>query len=145
VRETVDFVRSRREFREIAFSADVPGPLMTPGNAVMLGQVLLNLVINAGEAQPGGGEVRVTAGREGDDVVVRIADRGPGVSEAERTRIFEPFYTTKQQSTGLGLSVCHSIVTQHRGQLSVDARAGGGAVFILRLPALDQERLTHAV
>jgi signal transduction histidine kinase len=145
VRETVDFVRSRREFRGIAFSADVPGPLMTPGNAVMLGQVLLNLVINAGEAQPGGGEVRVTTAREGDDIVVRIADRGPGVSEAERTRIFEPFYTTKQQSTGLGLSVCHSIVTQHRGQLSVDARAGGGAVFTLRLPALDQERLTHAV
>jgi signal transduction histidine kinase len=145
VRETVDFVRSRREFRGIAFAADVPGPLMTPGNAVMLGQVLLNLVINASEAQPGGGEVRVTAAREGDEVVVRIADRGPGVAEAERTRIFEPFYTTKQQSTGLGLSVCHSIVAQHRGQLSVDAREGGGAVFTLRLPALAEERLVHAV
>jgi signal transduction histidine kinase len=145
VRETVEFVRSRREFRTISFAADAPGPLMTPGNAVMLGQVLLNLVINASEAQPGGGEVRVSAAREGDEVVVRIADRGPGVAEAERTRIFEPFYTTKQQSTGLGLSVCHSIVAQHRGQLSVDAREGGGAVFTLRLPALAEERHLHAV
>jgi signal transduction histidine kinase len=135
VRETLDFVRSRREFRDVVFDADLPGgPLMAPGSAVMLGQVVLNLVINACEAQPRGGEVRASAAREDGDVVVRIADRGPGVPEQERTRIFEPFFTTKQ-STGLGLSVCHSIVVQHRGQLSVEGRPGGGAVFVLRLPA----------
>lgn len=135
VRETLDFVRSRREFRDLVFGADLPeGPLTAPGSAVMLGQVVLNLVINACEAQPQGGEVRASAAREDGDVVVRIADRGPGVPEQERTRIFEPFFTTKQ-STGLGLSVCHSIVVQHRGQLSVEGRPGGGAVFVLRLPA----------
>ncbi|MFI5182940.1 MAG: sensor histidine kinase [Vicinamibacteria bacterium] len=143
VRETLDFVRSRQEFRDIAFVADLPdGPLVAPGSAVMLGQVLLNLAINACEAQPQGGEVRASAAREGDDVVVRIADRGPGVPEAERHRIFEPFFTTKQ-STGLGLSVCHSIVTQHRGQLSVEERAGGGAVFVLRLPASESGASIH--
>jgi signal transduction histidine kinase len=77
-------------------------------------------------------------------VVVRVADRGPGVPEADRTRIFEPFYTTKQ-STGLGLSVCHAIVTQHRGALSVESRPGGGAVFVMRLPALSEEAVAHAV
>ena len=116
---------------------------MAPGSAVMLGQVVLNLVINACEAQPQGGEVRASAEREGDDVLVRIADRGPGVPEAERNRIFEPFFTTKQ-STGLGLSVCHSIVAQHRGQLSVEGRPGGGAVFILRLPASGSGGPAHA-
>jgi len=146
VRETVDFVRSRSEFRGIAFAADLAGgPLMAAGSAVMLGQVFLNLVINACEAQPEGGEVRVNATQENGEVVVRIADRGPGVAEADRNRIFEPFFTTKQSSTGLGLSVCHSIVTQHRGRLAVEARAGGGAVFTLRLPALAEERSARAV
>jgi signal transduction histidine kinase len=76
----------------------------------------------------------VSAGREGGEVVVRVADRGPGVPEADRTRVFEPFYTTKDQSTGLGLSVCHSIVSQHGGRLGVEPRPGGGATFALRLP-----------
>ncbi len=135
LRETLDFVRSRKEFSDVTFAADLPAaPVIAPGSAVMLGQVVLNLVINACEAQPRGGEVRASAGREGEDVVVRVADRGPGVPEQERSRIFEPFFTTKQ-STGLGLSVCHSIVTQHRGTLSVEERSGGGAIFVLRLPA----------
>jgi signal transduction histidine kinase len=89
--------------------------------------------------------VRVNATQEKGEVVVRIADRGPGVAEADKNRIFEPFFTTKQSSTGLGLSVCHSIVTQHRGRLAVEARAGGGAVFTLRLPALAEERSARAV
>jgi signal transduction histidine kinase len=145
LRETLDFVRSRREFRSIVFSEELPAePLTAPGSAVMLGQVLLNLVINACEAQPSGGEVSASCAREGGDVVVRVADRGPGVPEADRTRVFEPFYTTKQ-STGLGLSVCHAIVTQHRGALSVEGRPGGGAVFIMRLPALTEEAVAHAV
>jgi len=143
LRESLDFVRSRREFRAITFVDELPKePLPAAGSAVMLGQVLLNLLINACEAQPAGGEVRASGAREASDVVVRVADRGPGVAEAERTRIFEPFYTTKQ-STGLGLSVCHAIVTQHRGQLSVEGRPGGGAVFVLRLPALYEEVSVH--
>jgi signal transduction histidine kinase len=145
LRETLDFVRSRREFRSIAFVDDLPlEPLAVQGSAVMLGQVLLNLVINACEAQPGEGEVRVSGGQERSEVVVRVADRGPGIPESDRTRVFEPFYTTKQ-STGLGLSVCHAIVTQHRGQLSVESRAGGGAIFVLRLPATSEEVVAHAV
>jgi signal transduction histidine kinase len=145
LRETLDFVRTRREFRSIAFVDELPaGPLTARGSSVMLGQVLLNLVINACEAQPGGGEVRVSGGPERGDIVVRVADRGPGVPESDRTRIFEPFYTTKQ-STGLGLSVCHTIVAQHRGQLSVEGRAGGGATFVMRLPAITEEVVAHAV
>jgi signal transduction histidine kinase len=68
-----------------------------------------------------------------DDAVIEVRDRGPGIAEADLTRIFEPFYSTKQ-STGLGLSICHAIARQHRGELSAANRAGGGAVFRLRLP-----------
>ena len=136
---SVDFVRSRSEFAAIDFVSELaPGPLRARGSSVMLGQVFLNLVLNACEAQPGGGEVRVTTRRTGDAVEVEVADRGPGVPEARRSRIFEPFETTKR-SAGLGLSICHSIVEQHEGELSVHDRPGGGAVFRVRLGA-ERER-----
>ena len=104
------------------------------GSQTLLGQVFLNLLLNACEAQPRGGEVRVKTFRDGRSAVVEIADRGPGVPADEAGRIFEPFYSTKN-STGLGLSICYSIVTDHGGTLLVSDRAGGGAVFTIRLPA----------
>lgn len=128
-------VQSRAEFHGIAFGLELARePQRVQGSAVMLGQVAINLVLNACEAQPRGGEVRVRSLRDGGSVVVEVADRGPGVAEADRERIFEPFFTTKD-STGLGLSICHGIVRQHRGELSVTPRDGGGAVFRLSLPA----------
>jgi signal transduction histidine kinase len=135
--ETARFVQSRPEFRAVAFSLDLPeAPLLVLGNAVMLGQVAVNLILNACEAQPGGGRVEVTARREKDTVVAEVADRGPGIPESDRQRIFEPFYSTKD-STGLGLSVCHSIVRDHGGELAAFGREGGGSVFRMRLPALE--------
>jgi signal transduction histidine kinase len=134
-RQTVDFVKSRREFSHLDFALHEAGaPLVVPGNAVTLGQLLLNTVLNACEAQPGGGEVRVSARREDSHVVIEVADRGPGIPAADRARIFEPFYSTKQ-STGLGLSVCHAIVSAHEGELAAEDRDGGGALFRIRLPS----------
>jgi signal transduction histidine kinase len=93
--------------------------------------------VNGCEAQPEGGEVRVLARREGSGtVVVEFLDRGPGIAEADRERVFEPFFSTKD-STGLGLSICHTIVGQHGGELSVGPRAGGGTVFRMKLPATE--------
>ena len=135
VRETLDFIRTRREFHSIAFTADAPGDeCRVPGNAVTLGQVLLNLVLNACEAQPSGGEVHVALRRNGTAVILEVADRGPGIAPADLPRVFDPFFSTKQ-STGLGLSICHAIVRQHRGELIAENRAGGGALFRLRLPS----------
>ena len=135
--ETARFVQSRPEFRGVDFAVDLPSaPLMVLGNAVMLGQVAVNLILNACEAQPGGGRVEVTARRENAEVVAEVADRGPGIPDGDRQRIFEPFYSTKD-STGLGLSVCHSIVRDHGGDLAALGREGGGSVFRMRLPALE--------
>ncbi|MBN2369543.1 MAG: hypothetical protein JXO72_03575 [Vicinamibacteria bacterium] len=133
-RQTTAFVESRRAFRETTFDVDLrKGPLMVMGNSVMLGQVLMNLVLNACEAQPQGGEVRLTADRSDGQIRIEVADRGPGVSPADLNRIFEPFFSTKG-STGLGLSVCNSIVAQHGGKLEAANRDGGGAVFRITLP-----------
>ncbi len=135
LRQTAEFVRSRPEFGAIAFELDLPSsPVIVRGRSVMLGQVFLNLLRNACEAQPQGGEVRVRAAQAGGQVRVEIADRGAGIPEAHRDRIFQPFYSTKS-STGLGLSVCDAIVKQHHGRLEVGDREGGGAVFTLSLPA----------
>jgi signal transduction histidine kinase len=104
------------------------------GSRALLGQVFLNLILNACEAQPAGGEVTVATRREADRVVAEIADRGSGLPATEGSRIFEPFFSTKQ-STGLGLSICFSIITQHSGTLIAESRQGGGALFRLTLPA----------
>jgi signal transduction histidine kinase len=134
LQESAEFVRSRREFARLRFeSALLSAPLPVLGNPVMLGQVALNLLLNACEAQPEGGEVRVASRRENDSAVAEIADRGPGIGEAARARLFEPFFSTKN-STGLGLSICHGIVERHGGQLEALPREGGGSVFRLTLP-----------
>jgi signal transduction histidine kinase len=135
LRETCDFVRSRREFAHVEIALELGAePIVVQGSPVMLGQVATNLIVNGCEAQPGGGEVRVVLRRDGRKAVVEFQDRGPGVPEADRERVFEPFFSTKD-STGLGLSICHTIVAQHGGELTVAPRAGGGAVFRMRLPA----------
>jgi len=133
--EATEFVRSRPEFARLRFELALsePPPVVV-GSPIMLGQVALNLVVNACEAQPGGGEVRVSSRRDNGHAVAEIADRGPGIAEADRARIFEPFFSTKN-STGLGLSVCHAIVGQHGGVLEALPREDGGTVFRLILPA----------
>jgi signal transduction histidine kinase len=135
LRETEEFVRSRREFRHLEFAVELDArPLVVHGNRVMLGQVVMNLIVNACEVQPEKGEVRVRSRLDDTHVVAEVLDRGPGIAEADRQRVFEPFFSTKD-STGLGLSICHTIVRQHEGELSVRPREGGGSVFRIRLPA----------
>jgi len=109
---------------------------------VQLQQVLLNLVVNACDAMPGGGRVEIAAQRSviGTDPVVTISvrDTGHGMSEEVAARALEPFFTTKSASegTGLGLSMAHGIVTQHDGNLSIDSTPGVGTTVSIRLPAI---------
>ncbi len=135
LRETVEFVRSRREFAHVELALELARePMVVRGSPVMLGQVAMNLLVNGCESQPARGEMRVVSRREGGQAVVEFLDRGPGVAEVDRQRIFEPFFSTKD-STGLGLAICHTIVTQHGGELTVEPRPGGGSLFRMRLPA----------
>ena len=138
-RQSVGFLRERPEFERIRFDLDLPeGPLVVRGNSAMLGQVFLNLLLNACEAQPEGGEVLIAARREETRTVVEIADRGPGVPSAAAGRIFEPFYTTKN-STGLGLSICYAIARRHDAELKMEERPGGGALFRMTLTTRERE------
>jgi signal transduction histidine kinase len=102
-------------------------------------QVVLNLLINATEAMPDGGWVNIEARLADGRVEVAIADSGPGLSPSVLAQIFQPFCTTKEGGTGLGLSVSHSIIEQHGGTMLAENAPGGGAVFTISLPlALSQ-------
>ena len=127
---------------KIEFSAE--GRPFARVNPAQIQQVLLNLVINARQAMPDGGLLRVGVGTDpsGRTSEIRVADTGKGIAAADLRRIFEPFFTTKigpdssgQGGTGLGLSVCRDIVESHKGRLRAESRPGQGTTFTLRLPA----------
>ena len=99
-----------------------------------LEQVFLNLVLNAYDAMPGGGELRLSARQVRDTVEILVQDSGPGVSDDLRARIFEPFVSSKQGGTGLGLSVSYGIVSAHGGSLDLLPDRGPGACFRVILP-----------
>jgi len=134
LRETVRFIRSRPAFRRaevVLRTADVEVGVL--GNRVTLGQLFLNLLMNACEVQPGGGRVEVTSDNEAERAVVVVADSGPGISPDVLSRIFEPFFSTRG-SAGLGLYICHTIVSEHGGTIHARNRPEGGAVFRVELP-----------
>jgi signal transduction histidine kinase len=111
-------------------------------DAHQLRQVVLNLIMNAIDASPEGGTVRITESCEPGEsghskVVLRIQDDGPGIPEGVRPRLFEAFVTSKPNGTGLGLAVASSIVAEHGGDLVLEPSHGSGAAFAVRLSACD--------
>jgi signal transduction histidine kinase len=117
------------------FAAD---PLMISADPELLHRALSNLVLNAIDAMPEGGELRAAATRNGGNVQIRISDSGSGLTPEECERLFTPYYTTKEYGTGLGLAIVQSVVADHRGTVCVESRPGAGAAFIIDLPAVDR-------
>jgi signal transduction histidine kinase len=104
-------------------------------------QVFENLIINAIQHSPTGGTVRAAAhlGEEPDvSVVCTVEDEGPGFPEEDIPRIFQPFFSRRRGGTGLGLSIVQRIVEAHGGSIVAANRAGGGAVFAVILPTMEQ-------
>ncbi|MBP7146792.1 MAG: PAS domain-containing protein [Acidobacteria bacterium] len=97
--------------------------------------VARNLILNAAQAMAGAGRIRLTAERRGNEVRFRFADEGPGVPAPLRERLFEPFFTTRPEGTGLGLSIAANIIDGHGGRLYLEDNPGGGASFVVALPA----------
>jgi signal transduction histidine kinase len=105
------------------------------GDREKLRQVFVNLLVNAMEATPDGGEVELVARVEGARVIVEIRDTGQGIAEDDLPRLFDPFFTTKPGGTGLGLSIVRKILEQHGGTISLRSRVGMGTTTVVELPA----------
>jgi signal transduction histidine kinase len=114
------------------------------GNAQKLKQALLNLVLNAVEAMPDGGEIKFWVKGHTSGFEIGIRDTGKGIPADRLKDIFEPFYSTKPNGLGLGLAVCREIIEQHGGSLSADSRVGAGTTFYARLPVLAQSHPVKA-
>lgn len=101
-----------------------------------LNQVLMNILVNAGQAIEDHGQIRIETRRDGDCVLIEIADSGKGIAPEHVPRIFEPFFTTKPlgKGTGLGLSISYGIVRKHHGEIDVRSEPGAGTTFTIRLP-----------
>jgi len=104
-------------------------------------QVFLNIVINAIEAMPSGGDLRLETmlSEDGEWILVSFHDTGPGMSSEQVVNLFEPFYTTKSDGTGLGLAISYGIVERHGGVIEVSSQPGQGATFVVKLPVYQVE------
>lgn len=108
----------------------------------LIEQVILNLITNASDAMESGeGQMKleVTSSVEGSEIIVRVSDSGPGVPPHVQAEVFDPFYTTKEDSTGIGLSICNRIVTDHGGHMGIGESRWGGAEFVIAIPAEERK------
>src|SRR4051794_19240847 len=122
------------------------GPLSVLGDRVQLQQVLLNLILNAAEAmasmEEGARELLISTEEDQAGALVAVRDSGPGVDPEHLDRVFDAFYTTKPSGTGMGLSICRSIIHAHGGKLWAEANEPRGAVFQFTLPGAERELTT---
>jgi len=139
IARSLSLMQEQLRLRGISVTLDLAdAPLIVLGNAIQLEQVFVNLLTNARDAlaEAERREVHVSGARDGSLVAISLADTGPGIAPGVEQRIFDPFFTTKEvgAGTGLGLSITYSIVKEHRGEIWVDGRHGGGANFHIQLP-----------
>jgi PAS domain S-box-containing protein len=125
---------------DTALAQDLPTSLMDPD---MIEEVIVNLITNAVDAmknQETGKRVRITSSVQNKQILVTVYDSGPGVPLGLRDKIFDAFYTTKPDSTGIGLSLCSRIIADHGGSISVHTSQWGGGEFVMRLPVNSGEK-----
>lgn len=142
VERALTLAAPRLEEQRVGLAQDLPADLApVSADPSQLTQVVLNLVLNACDAMPRGGQVRVAANRVGSEVALTVSDSGPGVPPEIADRIFDPFFTTKPtgKGTGLGLAVSRAAVREMGGELHLLPPGAGGAVFEIRLPVAKGE------
>jgi len=124
--------RARVEIVE-DYSAEIADVMADPEQ---LKQVFVNLISNAVQAMPEGGTLTIETGQDNEFVFVRFTDTGAGIAPEVLGRVFDPFVSTRDDGTGLGLTIVHRIVDDHDGHMEVSSEPGAGTVFTVWLPAL---------
>lgn len=136
--ETVILLAPQAKILKIKIFEDYLDPLvLASGNSSLLQQMIMNLILNAYQAMPAGGQIKIAVRRESAKAVVEVGDTGCGIPHTNIGRVFDPFFTTQPvgKGTGLGLSICHTIVKQHGGAIEVNSLEGQGSTFTVRFPS----------
>jgi two-component system, NtrC family, nitrogen regulation sensor histidine kinase NtrY len=115
---------------ELHLEEDLPG---IQADEALIRRAIENLVLNAMDAMPSGGVLMLRTTRQNGDVDLEVSDTGSGLTPEECDRLFTPYYTTKQHGTGLGLAIVQSVVSDHRGRISVASQPGKGTSFQIDL------------
>lgn len=137
VREVLDFLEPEHQAHEIRVHADLPTKLpLVMLDETAFRQALINLMVNARQAMPGGGELIVRLERKGQRAELSVTDTGVGMDPEELERCFQLYYSTKKGGSGLGLATVARIVEQHEGLLHVVSEKGRGTSFTVLLPLL---------
>jgi len=138
VRETVVFFSMLTVARSIALTGPAgPEPLPILGDRIQLQQVLINIVVNAMDAMAesaGSRSIAIRTARDGGFAELSVTDSGPGLAPDQVRQVFEPFFTSKTEGMGMGLSIARTIVEAHQGEMWAENEAGAGAAFRIRLP-----------
>ena len=138
--QVIALTRHRMELQEIRLNIEMaPHPLIVNGDVNQLQQCFLNLIFNAIEAMPQGGQLDIVSesDRNKAHATLEFRDTGLGIDQENIDHIFDPFFTTKEEfaGTGLGLSIVYGIVKNHGGDIRVESRLGKGSTFVLQFPA----------
>ncbi len=150
--ELIALMGSDPRFTGVFISADCPRQLFVSVDQNQLQQVFWNLLVNAADAMPGGGDIHIKvdlissadAGMDlGRVVRMKISDTGRGMTNDEMHKVFEPFFTTKSGGTGLGLATVYRIIESHNGTIFVDSSVGRGTIFTILLPSNDNGNLSE--
>lgn len=135
VSDMVDFYSPQAHSHSITTRQGLYGePLVCKVDADMLKQVILNLFINAQQAMSDGGELMIRTNRQKEDAVIQISDTGSGISPDKLPNIFDIYYSSRPQGSGLGLPTAKKIVEAHNGTITVDSVPGKGTLFTIKLP-----------
>ena len=138
VRDAIHFYSTLVVARNANISSSIEMPLPVKGNVVQLHQVILTLLVNAMDAMSDlpvdQRKITITTDRVENSAEVSVFDAGPGIPPDTLTEVFAPFFSTKKEGMGLGLSIARTIIETHGGQIWAENVPGGGAVFYIRLP-----------
>ena len=139
LKDCLAMLKQQFEERRIAVTLDIPAALPNVAlDAEQLEQVFFNLLKNALEAMSDGGKIAITLGSDDRDVSVSIRDSGSGMDAEQLAGLFEPYRTTKEKGTGLGLMISKRIVTEHGGAIAAESKPGEGTAFTITLPRLER-------
>lgn len=134
VQDCAVLLRPEAAMQNVAIEVAVPAQIKVQLVADRIVQLLLNLMKNAIQAMPDGGLLAVSLQQKNGYVHIRVTDNGSGIPPEHLHRIFEPFWTSKAQGTGLGLALCRKVAEEHGGRLTVESTVGTGTVFVVSLP-----------